>query len=70
MSDPATTAPYGSPLTAAELRVVRAMRVATSEADAARRLNLSPHTVKAHLRNARSRLGVKTTRELVVRVAA
>lgn len=63
MSDPSVVARHGSELTPAELRVLRAMRTARSEADAARRLGLSPHTVHAHLRNARSRLGVKTTRQ-------
>lgn len=66
MSDPATVAPLGSDCTPAELRVIDVMRTARSEREAAIRLGLSVHTVHAHLRNARSRFGAKTTRELLV----
>lgn len=52
-------------LTPAELRVLEAMRTADNERDAARRLGLSPHTVDAHLLNARRKLGVRTTRQAV-----
>lgn len=70
MADAATVAPFGSSLTEAELRVIDAMKVARSEAEAAARLGISRHTVHAHLRNARSRLGVQTTRQLIARVFA
>lgn len=70
MSDAASVAPRGSDFTPAERRVIEVMRSARSEADAARRLKISVHTVHAHLRNARSRCGARTTRELVVKVLA
>lgn len=41
------------------------MRTARSEAEAARRLKLSPHTVHAYLRSAREKRNVRTTRALV-----
>lgn len=53
------------PLTAQEQRVVDVMRYAVTEAEAARRLHLSPHTVHAYLRSARSKRNVRTTRALV-----
>lgn len=68
MSDWPSTAPFGSELTPAERRTLDAMRTARSEADAAERLGLSRHTVHGHLRNARSRCGVQTTRELLMAV--
>ena len=52
-----------------EARVVAAMRTALSEADAARRLGLSPHTVHAYLRSARSKLNVRSTRALIAKEA-
>lgn len=52
-------------LTAQERRVIDAMRTARSEADAAARLGLSPHTVHNYLRSARSKRNVCTTRALV-----
>lgn len=70
MSDTQTVAPRGSSLTVSERRVLDVMRSARSEADAARRLSVSPHTVHAHLRNARSRYGARTTRELLAKVLA
>lgn len=70
MSDPATTAPFGTALTMAERRVLAVMATADNEADCAVLLNLSPHTVHAYLRNARSRLGVKTTRQAIAKVSA
>lgn len=54
-----------TPLTPAELRVLEAMRTADNERDAARRLGLSPHTVDAHLRSARRKLGVRSTRQVL-----
>jgi DNA-binding CsgD family transcriptional regulator len=53
------------PLTTAEQRVVDAMRTARSEADAARSLGLSRHTVHNYLRSARAKRNVRTTRALV-----
>lgn len=70
VADPATVARFGTLLTEAELRVIDAMLEARTEAEAATRLGLSPHTVHAHLRNARSRLGVRTTAQLMGRVFA
>lgn len=52
-------------LTPQERRVVEAMRTARSEAEAADRLGLSPHTVHAYLRSARDKRNVRTTRALV-----
>jgi DNA-binding CsgD family transcriptional regulator len=70
MSDRETVARFGTPLSPAELRVIEAMRDADNEEDAARRLGLSRHTVRGHLANARSRLGVRSTRQLLTRVVA
>ncbi len=70
MADPATVAPLGTPLTPAESRVLAVMCDAATEREAATELGISPHTVHAHLANARSRLGVKTTRQAIVRFIA
>jgi len=70
MADAQTVARRGSSCTEAELRVIDVMRQYVTEAECARRLGLSQHTVHAHLRNARSRLGVRTTRELLATVFA
>ena len=48
-----------------EVRVVVAVLVAGSEKAAAHRLGLSHSTVKHHLANARSKVGVTTTTQLV-----
>jgi DNA-binding NarL/FixJ family response regulator len=48
-----------------EVRVVAAVLVAGSEKAAAHRLGLSHSTVKHHLANARSKVGVETTAQLV-----
>lgn len=58
------------PLTAGERRVLEAMRFAASEAEAARILGLSRHTVHNYLRNARSKLDVRTTRQAIGKIAA
>ena len=55
-------------LTDGERRVVEAMRDADSEAAAAVILGLSRHTVHGYLRNARSKCGVRTTRQLLVKL--
>jgi DNA-binding CsgD family transcriptional regulator len=48
-----------------ELAVVAAVIAAGSEKEAAHRLGLSHSTVKHHLARARSRVGARTTAELV-----
>lgn len=48
-----------------EVGVVAALLVAGSEKAAAHRLGLSHSTVKHHLANARSKVGVATTAQLV-----
>jgi DNA-binding NarL/FixJ family response regulator len=48
-----------------EVVVVAAVLVAGSEKAAAHRLGLSHSTVKHHLANARSKVGVETTAQLV-----
>jgi DNA-binding CsgD family transcriptional regulator len=58
------------PLTPREQAVAEAMRTARSEADAAHRLGLSPHTVHAYLRSARAKRNVRTTRALVASLAS
>lgn len=63
MTDKATVAPLGSPLTPAELKALRAWRLHGSAYTAAFVLNRSPHTIREQLRNARSRLGVHRTAE-------
>ena len=68
MSDPATIARLGTALTPAEWRVIEVMRTARSEGEAAAALGLSRHTVHQHLRNARSRTGARSTRELLMTV--
>jgi DNA-binding NarL/FixJ family response regulator len=51
--------------TGREVGVVAAVLVAGSEKAAAHRLGLSHSTVKHHLANARSKVGVETTAQLV-----
>lgn len=70
MSEPATTAPRGSSLTMAELRALAARDAADSDAEAAARLGISVHTLRAHLRNARSRLGVRSTHRAIRKALA
>lgn len=53
-----------------EVAVVAAVIVAGSEKAAAHRLGLSHSTVKHHLANARSKVGVATTAQLVWILAA
>lgn len=53
-------------LTAAELRVLDAMRDADTEAAAAATLELSPHTVHAYLRSVRSKMDVHSTRQAIL----
>lgn len=61
MSDPETSAPFGTPLTARELAVLRAVADADGYQAAADVLGISKHTVRNTLANARSRLGCRTT---------
>ncbi len=55
----------GERATDREVGVVAAVLVARSEKAAAHRLGLSHSTVKHHLANARSKVGVVTTAQLV-----
>jgi DNA-binding NarL/FixJ family response regulator len=73
MSDTATVALPGSALTPAELRAVDEVRAVLAEdpacrhleAEVARRLRLSPHTVHHQLQAARAKLGVRRNWQLV-----
>jgi DNA-binding CsgD family transcriptional regulator len=65
MSDPATNAPYGSPLTSREIQVLRARDNADTDEEAAAKLEISVHTLRSHLANVRSRLGVRTTHRAI-----
>lgn len=70
MSDSPTVAPYGTPLTEREMAVLMAVWETGGYSSAAQRLGISRNTVKNHLVNARSRLGVHTTLEAIRRVLA
>lgn len=70
MSDPSVTARRGSSLTPAELRALAARDDTDTDAAAAELLGCSVHTLRAHLRNARSRLGVRSTRRAIKRALA
>lgn len=61
MSDVATVAVQGTELTSFELRALIARAEADSDQEAAARLGCSVHTLRSHLKNARSRLGVHST---------
>lgn len=61
MSDPETIARRGTPLTPRELQVLRAREDADTDAEAAASLGISKWTLRAHLKNVRSRLGVRST---------
>ena len=61
---------YAGRATDREVSVVAAVLVAGSEKEAAHRLGLSHSTVKHHLANARSKVGVATTAQLVWILAA
>ena len=56
-------------LSARELAVLRLVAEGLSDADVASRLVLSPHTVRAHLRNIYSKIGV-VSRSAATRYAA
>ena len=51
-------------LTESELKIVHLAAQGAINRDIAEQLHLSPHTVKAHLRNAYAKLGVNTRLEL------
>lgn len=51
-------------LTAAELKVVTLIAEGATNRAVARRLHVSPHTVKTHVRNAFAKLGIKSRRQL------
>jgi DNA-binding CsgD family transcriptional regulator len=70
MSDTATIAPPGSPLTRRELEALRAVWDAGNGTDAAANLGISRHTLRTHLQNARSRLGARTTLEAIRKAVA
>jgi DNA-binding NarL/FixJ family response regulator len=65
MSEVATIAPPGSPLTTRELDALLAVWEAGNGPDAARLLGISRNTLRTHLQNARSRLGARTTLEAI-----
>ena len=52
-------------LTDAELTVVNLIAQGVTNRDVATQLHLSPHTVKAHLRNAFAKLGINSRAELM-----
>lgn len=70
MSDPSVTARRGTALTPAELRALSARDDADTDAEAAALLGCSVHTLRAHLRNARSRLGVHSTQRAIRKALA
>ncbi|OBF25960.1 LuxR family transcriptional regulator [Mycobacterium sp. ACS1612] len=51
-------------LTDAELKIVNMIGDGATNREVAARLNLSPHTVKAHVRNAFTKLGIRSRAEL------
>lgn len=60
----------GEPLSERELEVLRSVASGLSNAEAARRLYLSPFTVKKHLENIYGKLGVRNRTEAIARVQA
>lgn len=69
MSDPTVTAAPGTPLTAAERRALLVRERCDTDGQAAVELGISIHTMRAHLRNARSRLGVRSTQRAIRKAA-
>ncbi|HEX2223938.1 MAG TPA: LuxR C-terminal-related transcriptional regulator [Thermoanaerobaculia bacterium] len=59
--------PPGEPLSERELEVLRAIASGLSNAEAAKRLYLSPFTVKKHLENIYGKLGVHNRTEAIAR---
>jgi len=70
MSDPSVTARRGTALTPAEITALRVRGETDTDADAAVLLGCSVHTLRSHLRNARSRLGVHSTQRAIRRALA
>ena len=70
MSDPSITARRGTALTASERRALEARADTDTDAEAAEVIGCSVHTIRAHLRNARSRLGVRSTQRAIREVLA
>ena len=70
MADVATVAPRGSQLTPAERRALAVRDETDTDAQAAEILGCSVHTLRSHLRNARSRLGVHSTDRAIRRALA
>lgn len=69
---PAAPRPHASeePLSERELEVLRSVASGLSNAEAARRLYLSPFTVKKHLENIYGKLGVRNRTEAIAKVQA
>jgi DNA-binding CsgD family transcriptional regulator len=70
VSDTSVTARRGSALTPAEIRALEVRDTTDTDAEAARVIGCSVHTLRAHLRNARSRLGVHSTRRAISKLEA
>lgn len=70
MSDPSITARHGTDLTIAERRALEVRDETDTDADAAAILGCSIHTLRSHLRNARSRLGVRSTQRAIRKARA
>ena len=59
------TARPGSSLTSREIEALAARDAADTDAEAARALGVSLWTLRSHLRNARSKLRVRTTQRAI-----
>lgn len=70
MSDPSVTARRGTALTPAERHALEVRDATDTDAQAAAIIGCSVHTLRAHLRNARSRLGVRSTQRAIGKVRA
>ena len=66
--EPALRQPAIEPLSDREIEVLRAVSTGLSNAEAARRLYLSPYTVKKHLENIYGKLGVRNRTEAIARM--
>lgn len=70
MADAATVARPGTQLTPAERRALEVRATTDTDAEAAAILGCSLHTLRSHLRNARSRLGVRSTQRAIGKTRA
>jgi DNA-binding CsgD family transcriptional regulator len=70
VSDPSVTARRGTALTPAELTALRVRDETDTDNDAAALIGCSVHTLRSHLRNARSRLGVRSTQRAIKKALA